>query len=183
MNSKMLYVAGMNTESEFPDAYLNFIRQHDIPYAIKRDNARPEITQCVRKIHRDLVLADQWTEARSYVRTQQNSMVLNICRTGAPVSMWFLAQDNLGYVHNLSTNRQIDWKISEQVSNGGAPGISHILTFYWFEPVLYLDPVSKFPETTEKPGYFVVFTDNVGDSLNYRVTQKFFYLLQMPTSK
>jgi hypothetical protein len=35
--------------------------------------------------------------------------------------------------------------------------------FYWFEPVLYLDPVSKFqfPETTERPGYFVGFADNI----------------------
>ena len=29
--------------------------------------------------------------------------------------------------------------------------------FYCFKPVLYLDPVSQFPETTEKPGYFVRF--------------------------
>jgi hypothetical protein len=38
--------------------------------------------------------------------------------------------------------------------------------FYWFEPVLYLDPVSKFqcPETTERPGYFVGFSDIVGDA-------------------
>ena len=37
--------------------------------------------------------------------------------------------------------------------------------FYWFEPVLYLDPVSKFPETTKKSGYFVGFADNVGNAL------------------
>jgi hypothetical protein len=43
--------------------------------------------------------------------------------------------------------------------------------FYWFEPVLYLDPVSKFqfPETTESPGYFVVFADNVGDALTFKI--------------
>jgi hypothetical protein len=35
-------------------------------------------------------------------------------------SIWFLAQDYLAQVHNLSTNRQIDWKIPE----------SHILMFY-----------------------------------------------------
>jgi hypothetical protein len=41
--------------------------------------------------------------------------------------------------------------------------------FYWFEPVLYLDPVSKFqfPEATERPGYFVGFADNVGDALKF----------------
>jgi hypothetical protein len=54
---------------------------------------------------------------------------------------------------------------------------------HWFEPVLCLDTVSKFPETTEKPGYFVVFADNVVDALtlkilkaglttDYRVAQK-----------
>jgi hypothetical protein len=38
---------------------------------------------------------------------------------------------------------------------GGTPDISNILMFYWFESILYLDPVSTFPEATERPGYFV----------------------------
>ena len=41
--------------------------------------------------------------------------------------------------------------------------------FYWFEPVLYLDPVSKFPETTEKPGYFVGFADDVGNVMIFKI--------------
>jgi hypothetical protein len=43
--------------------------------------------------------------------------------------------------------------------------------FYWFEPVPYLDPVSKFqyPETTERPGYFVGFADNEGDALTLKI--------------
>jgi hypothetical protein len=43
--------------------------------------------------------------------------------------------------------------------------------FYWFEPVLYLDPVSKyrFPESTERSGYFVGFADNVGDALTFKI--------------
>jgi hypothetical protein len=39
-------------------------------------------------------------------------------------------------------------------SGRGTPDISQILMFYWFGPVLYLDLDSKFPETTEIPGYF-----------------------------
>jgi hypothetical protein len=34
MMSKMLYVAGMKTESEFADVYLDFIRKYGIPSAI-----------------------------------------------------------------------------------------------------------------------------------------------------
>jgi hypothetical protein len=43
--------------------------------------------------------------------------------------------------------------------------------FYWFESVLYLDPVSKcrFPETTKRPGYFVGFGDHVGDALTFKI--------------
>jgi hypothetical protein len=46
--------------------------------------------------------------------------------------------------------------------------------FYSFEPVLYLDPVSKFrfPETTERPGYFIGFADNVGDALTFKILKK-----------
>jgi hypothetical protein len=75
----------------------------------------------------------------------------------------------------LCTNLQLNWKIPEQVSSEGegTPEISHILMFYWFEPVLYLDPVStfKFPETTETLGYFVGFADadNVGDALTFKI--------------
>jgi hypothetical protein len=43
---------------------------------------------------------------------------------------------------------------------------------YWFEPVLYLDPVSKFPETSERPRYFVAFADNVGDTLTFKILKK-----------
>jgi hypothetical protein len=41
--------------------------------------------------------------------------------------------------------------------------------FYWLELVLYLDPVSKFTETTERPGYFVGFADNVRDELKFKI--------------
>ena len=44
--------------------------------------------------------------------------------------------------------------------------------FYWFEPVLYFNPVSKFPETTERPGCFVGFADNLGDALTFKTLKK-----------
>jgi hypothetical protein len=62
-------------------------------------------------------------------------------------------------------------KYQNRYQRGGTPDISHILMFYWFEPVLYLDPVSKFqsPETTERPGYFVGFANNLEDVLTFKI--------------
>jgi hypothetical protein len=39
-----------------------------------------------------------------------------------------------------------------------------------FEPVLYLDPVVRFPETIkkDKPGFFVGFSDNVGYAMTFK---------------
>jgi hypothetical protein len=65
MTSKMLYVAGMKTESEFADVYLDFTRTCGIPSEIRRDNAKYEISQLVNDIHRDLIIADQWTDPHS----------------------------------------------------------------------------------------------------------------------
>jgi hypothetical protein len=127
MTSKMLYVAGMKTESEFFDVYLDFIRKYDIPSALRRDNAKSEMNQRVKDIHRDLIIVDQWTEPHS---SWQNPAELNIVkylkshaqvlldRTGAPGNLWFLTQDYLAHVHNLSENHQLNWKIPEQASRG-----------------------------------------------------------------
>jgi hypothetical protein len=49
----------MKTESEFADVYLDFIRKYGIPYALRRDNAKSEMSQRVQDIHRDLIIADQ----------------------------------------------------------------------------------------------------------------------------
>jgi hypothetical protein len=86
------------------------------------------MSQRVKDIHRDLIIVDQWTEPHS---PWQNPAELNsvkylksyaqvlLDRTGAPDNLWFLAQHYLAHVHNLSANRQLKWKIPEQVSRGG----------------------------------------------------------------
>jgi hypothetical protein len=65
MTSKMLYVAGMKTESEFADVYLGFMRKYGILSALRRDNAKSEMSQRVKDIHRDLIIADQLMEKHS----------------------------------------------------------------------------------------------------------------------
>jgi hypothetical protein len=40
-------------------------------------------------------------------------------RTGAPDNLLVIVQDYLTQVHNISSNRQVNWKIPEQISMGG----------------------------------------------------------------
>jgi hypothetical protein len=55
----------MKTESEFPDVYLDFIRQHYMQSVLRRDNAKSEMIQRVCQIHRDLVIADHVVHGRT----------------------------------------------------------------------------------------------------------------------
>jgi hypothetical protein len=59
MTSKNLFITGMKTESKFSDVYLDFIRQNGIPSALRRDNAKSEMSQRIKQIHRDLAIADR----------------------------------------------------------------------------------------------------------------------------
>jgi hypothetical protein len=59
MTSKILHVAGMKTESEFTDVYLDFIRKCGVPSALRRDNAKSEMGQLVEEIHRYLLINGQ----------------------------------------------------------------------------------------------------------------------------
>jgi hypothetical protein len=133
MTSKMLYVAGMKTELEFADVYLDFIRKYSIPSALRRDNAKSEMSQRVKDIHSDLNIDDQWTEPHS---PWENPVELNgvkyfkshaqvlLDRTGAPDDLWFLAQDYLARVHNISANCQVNCKYQNRYQGGG--GTRHI---------------------------------------------------------
>jgi hypothetical protein len=135
MTSKMLYVAGMKTESEFADVYLDFIRKCGIPSALQRDNTKSEMSQRVKNIHSDLIIADQCTEPHSLwqipaelngVKYLKSHAQVLLDRKDAPDSLWFLAQDYLAHVHNLSANRQLNWKVPEQVSRGREGDTRHI---------------------------------------------------------
>jgi hypothetical protein len=99
MITKMLYVAGMKTESEFADVYLDFIRRYVIPSALRRDNnAKSEMSQLVKDIHRDLIIADQWTEPHSPWQTPAELNGVKYLKSHAQVLL-----DR--HVHNLSSNR------------------------------------------------------------------------------
>jgi hypothetical protein len=85
------------------------------------------MSQLVKDIHRDLIIADQWTELHSPwkkpaelsgVQYLKSHAQVLLDRTGAPDNLWFLAQDYSVHVYNLSANRHLNRKIPKQVSSG-----------------------------------------------------------------
>jgi hypothetical protein len=175
MTSKMLCIAGMKTESEFADVYLDYIRRYGIPSALWRDNAKSEMIQHVKDIHRDLIIADQWTEPHSTwkkpaelngVKDLKSHGQVLLDRVGAPDNLWFLAKEYLSNVDNLSENLQLNWKIPEQISRGDT---RHIVLLVWTCTLFRSSLKISVFKTTEKSGYFVGFAYNIGDALAFKI--------------
>ena len=55
----------MKTESDFPDAYQDFMCKWGIPHTLRRDNAKPETSKKVLNLQPDYVVADEYTEPQS----------------------------------------------------------------------------------------------------------------------
>ena len=152
----------MATESDFPAIYKEFLRQHGIPHTLRRDNAKSEDSFTIRDINREHCISDAFTEPHSPwqnpaetsgVRFLKHHAHVLMDRVGAPPSLWFLAHRYVADVYNVTSHKLLKWQTPAQVQGGDTPDISHVLAHYWFEPVLYLDPKAKFPQTQEKPGY------------------------------
>jgi hypothetical protein len=115
----------------FTVLYSNLIRKYGITSLLQRDNAKSKMIQRVKDIHRDLIIADQWTEPHSPwqkpaelngVKYLKSHAQVLLDRTETPDNLWFLAQDHLAHAHNLSANLQLNWKIPEHVSMGRRGG-------------------------------------------------------------
>ena len=57
--SQLLYVVGMRTEAEFPDAYGDFLRDYGIPHTLRRDNAKSQQNPEVLQLHRQNCVVDE----------------------------------------------------------------------------------------------------------------------------
>ena len=49
--SRLLYIVGMKMESEFPDAYTDFMRDCGILHTLRRDNAKGQQNPTVLQLH------------------------------------------------------------------------------------------------------------------------------------
>ena len=91
-------VYGMKTESEFPNVYRDHLRQDGIPHTLRRDNARSENSEAIKAIHRELIIADEFSEPHNQqqnpaenlgVKSVKERGAVIMDRTNSPANTWF----------------------------------------------------------------------------------------------
>ena len=79
--SRTIYIVGMQTESDFLNAYKDFIRNIGIPAGLHRDNALCEQQEEVIQLNRDLIVHDSFTEPhhphQNHVESQAVKQIKN----------------------------------------------------------------------------------------------------------
>lgn len=161
VQSHMINVFSMKSESEMPDAYMDFIRAEGAPHILRRDNSQIQSGARTTKLNRKHFIKDEFTEpghpqqnpaelcAVKYIK--DHSQVL-LDRTGAPEVCWLLACEYIADVHNICADESLGHRIPREIRHGGLQDISAFLEYRFYEHVMYLDSDTSFPSSKEKSG-------------------------------
>jgi hypothetical protein len=173
VKSHMINVFGMKSESEMPEAIVDFICEEGVPIILRHDNSQIQSGTCTTKLNHKHFIKDEFTDLG---RPQQNpaelcaakflkdhSQVLLNC-TGAPKNCWLLACAYIADVHNVCADESMNYQIPCKLQHGGLQDISAFLEYHFYEPILYLDCDASFLSSKEKPGWWVEVANNVGRS-------------------
>ena len=140
----------MKTESEFAEAYQDFMRKRGIPHTLRRDNAKTETSEKVLNLHRDFVVADEYTEPHSPwqnpaegggVRFLKSHAEVLMNRSGCPDYLWFACHEYICAVHECCANEHLNLGDIPYRNQGRAHQIFHMLcNFIGMNLVLYYNP-------------------------------------------
>ena len=178
-NSLVCDAYGIKSEKEFVNTLEDNIRFRGAMDKLISDRAQVEISKKVKDILRNYCIEDWQSEPH---HQQQNfaerkyqvvkSYVNNIMnRTGAWPGLWLLCLKYVCFLLNHLATATLQWRTPMEVLHGSTPDVSPLMKFHFWEPVYYLiDDKQSFPsETHEKLGRFVGISENVGDTMTFKV--------------
>src|SRR5687768_12083390 len=123
------------------------------------------------------MIKDQYTEPyhpqqnaveSNAIRYLKAQIYLLLDRTGAPDAAWFIAVQYIADVHNICSDPSLPNKMTPlQYQKGVTPDISAFLQFTFWQPILYLDHESHWPEFKERSARWVGMAHSIGDALTF----------------
>ncbi|MGH7954783.1 MAG: hypothetical protein ACREOZ_02360 [Gloeomargaritales cyanobacterium] len=86
--------------------------------------------------------------------------------SSAPIQAWGHALLHATWCLNRVATKSLGYITPYEYARGETPDLS-ILQFKFWEQLFYLDPLSRFPQPSERPGRFLGIADYVGDAMTY----------------
>ena len=89
-------------------------------------------------------------------------------RTGVSAHCWLLTLQYVCYILNHISTASLGGQVPLQVLNGVAPGISIIILYTFYQPVLYATHDQHCPpDSEERAGFWVGFAEHCRDALTH----------------
>jgi len=164
-------------EGDGPTVLEDFIRDHGSPFILRNDVSQMQSGKLWTSICRKYNISQTFTEpnhpqqnpAERYIGHVKDLVIKILDRTGAPDKFWALCGTYVVYILNRMAHPLLDNRTPFERRHGYTPDISAILHFSFWDPVYFYDSETTFPQTRERIGYFVGFTESIGDALTYWV--------------
>ena len=178
IQSCMINVYPMQSESHGPNAYEDFIREEGCPTLLRRDNAKMQTGHDFTAINRHYCIKDGLTEPhhphQNPAENQAVRWLKHHCQTvmnlsGAPSYVWSYCMTWISDVHNITAKEALEYRTPYEKRHGVTPDISAYLMFTFWEKILYLDTETTYPYSKELPGYFLGVAKSSGDALTFQI--------------
>ena len=175
--SRFLVVYPMKREGDGPHILQDFIRDHGSPFVLRNDNSQMQSGQLWNTICRQYNIKQTFTEpnhphqnpAERYIGHVKDLVTTILDRTGAPDKLWAFCATYVIYILNRMAHPLLQHRTPFERRYGYTPDISTILHFSFWDPIYFFDSEASFPESHERSGHFIGFTESIGDALTYWV--------------
>ena len=170
---------GVTTDKEFASTLLDNIKLRGAMDVLITDSAKSETSHLVQEILRMYIIEAKQSEPHyqhqnpferrfGVIKRLVNNKLMNL--VGAPAETWLLALEHVCMVMNCTATESLGWRTPLEKLAGVTPDISALLCFHFYEPVYYKRMDAGFPsESTERLGYWVGVSANVGHAMTYKV--------------
>ena len=174
----MMNVYGMNSKSEMPLTYQDFMQDQGIPACLHSDGAAEQKSEKVKSLNREYLVKESYSEPynpwQNPVETQcikwlKKTAHLMMDRVGATEFVWLDAMIYVALVNDWTADELLGWITPFEKWYGYTPDISALLSFHFFEKVFYLECDEQFPSSNDKAGYILGVAMNAGDALTFKI--------------
>jgi hypothetical protein len=163
----------LKSESSNGKALQHHTRTHGCPNILRTDNFQSELGKTWTKHCRTHVVGTERTEYHLRQNPAEkcigyfSTMVKNVMREfGVPLSRHHWAQQWCCDAHNITANRELDWRTAKERKTGYTPDIS-MFRFHLWEPIRNYEPRTKQPENNLKKARWLGFAHSAGDAMTY----------------
>ena len=174
--SDYIFVRCMQRESHSHGAYQDFIREIGAPNMLITDNSQTQTGEKWESTSRSIM-----TKQRTFAPHNQNQSMAErrigvvkhktvhvLSRSGAPLLFWCYALIFVVDCLNHIAKKTLGWRTSTEVLNGDTADISAFRFSFW-EPIEYLEPTAKFPQSRWGYGRFIGIAWDSGDMFTFKI--------------